>query len=109
MVTYVLKRKTKSFGLMDGAGNLLSSAGEAGKNVIGAAVDTTKQVAGGTMDAVGKVAQTGTAKLAGRIGAAMAGSALGPLGTIAGFMLGGKATESAGKALSNAGQNIQMG
>lgn len=103
----VIKRKTKNFGLGDGVGNAIGSLGQAAGNTVNAAVDTTKQIAGGAMDTVGKVAQTGTAKFAGRIGAAMAGSALGPLGTIAGFMLGGKATEAAGKALSNAGQNLQ--
>lgn len=107
-----LKRKTKSFGLGDGLGsavnNVASGAVDVTKNITGAAVDTTKQVAGGAMDAVGKVAQSGAAGLIGRIGGAMAGSALGPLGTVAGFLLGGKATKAAGKALSNAGQNIQM-
>lgn len=114
----LLRKKTKAFGLGDGiggavqgigqgVGNAVGAVGQAAGQAVGAAVDTTKQVAGGAMDTAGQVAQTGIGKLAGRIGAAMAGSAFGPLGTIAGFMLGGKATSAAGKALSNAGQNLQ--
>ena len=96
MARYRIKRKTKSFGVVDAAGNALGNA------------------AGGLMEGVGKAADTKAGNIAGGIlGAKLLGPAIGSmtgfgsLGTIGGYVAGKAITHGAAKGLKQAGQDLQ--
>lgn len=112
-----IQRKTKSFGIGDGVGNVMTSAGNLAANVGNTALDVTKQVGGGALETVGKVAQSSPAKFMGGIGGASLGAKIGtafggPVGTLVGgalgYALGKKTTKAAGSALQGAGERIQL-